>query len=84
VTQYQIFRKRGDATSTYPYPPASTPTGVSTTLSFIDPQQLPDTVPFTYRARATFDDTVISSYSKTVTINARNDPPELAVMPIRL
>jgi hypothetical protein len=78
VTLYQIYRKRGEATSLYPYPPASTPTGTSTTLSFIDPQQLPDGVPFTYRARATFDDTVISSYSKTVTIPARNDPPEVA------
>jgi Bacterial Ig domain len=48
-----------------------------TSLSFIDPQQLPDNEPFTYKARAAFEDGVISSYSKTVTIVARNDPPTL-------
>jgi cadherin-like protein len=78
VTLYQIFRKRGMETSSYSYPPASQPTGTSTTTSFIDPQQLPDGEYFTYKARATFDDNVISSYSKSVSIQAKNDPPELA------
>lgn len=75
VTLYQIFRKRGPDSSSYPYPPASQPTGTSTTTAFIDPQQLPDGEPFTYKARARFDDNVLSSYSRTVTIVARNDPP---------
>jgi hypothetical protein len=80
VTLYQIFRKRGEDTSSYPYPPASSPTGTSTVTSFIDPQQLPDNEFFTYRARARFEDGVISSYSKTVSIRAKNDPPELNVI----
>lgn len=77
VTLYEIFRKRGTETSSYSYPPASQPTGTSTTTSFIDLQQLPDGVFFSYKSRARFDDTVISSYSKSVSIQARNDPPEL-------
>jgi hypothetical protein len=78
VTEYQIFRKRGEVTDIqYPYPLASQPTGLSSTTAFIDLQQLPDTVAFTYKARAKSDDNVLSSYSKTVTIHAKNDPPVL-------
>jgi hypothetical protein len=71
---YHISRKRGGVTSTYPY----VLIGTSSTTSFVDIEQLPDGMQFTYKVRAEFDDETphpFSGFSKPVTITAVNDAP---------
>jgi hypothetical protein len=74
ISLYQVFRKW---VTTPPVEFPTTPTGTSPIAAFIDPDQLPDGEEFAYRARARFDDNVLSGFSKTVTQEARNDVPEL-------
>ena len=72
---YHVERKRGDATSTYPWAEV----GTTPTLIFKDSAHLPDTVFFTYKARGEFNNpSAFSGYSKTIataTIAAVNEPP---------
>jgi hypothetical protein len=54
------------------------PTSTTVTLGFVDVEQLPNNVQFTYRTRAEFDDTTphqFSGYSKLATITAVNAAP---------
>jgi hypothetical protein len=71
ISQYEVSRKRGNATSTYPFV-APVPVSTSTTTVFIDQQELPHGEFFTYRTRARFDDNVLSSHSRTVTLQVQN------------
>ena len=74
VAVYEVSRKRGTATSTFPFV-APVPTSTTTTTVFVDEEQLPNDVFFTYRSRARYDDNVLSGFSKTVTLQAKNVPP---------
>ena len=74
VFRYEIQRKRGNADSAYPYATIGTSTG---TL-FIDLEELPNGVAFTYRVRAEFDDVTpheFSEWSRPRTIAAVNHAP---------
>jgi len=78
VFQYVFQRKKGNAVSTDPYVPADGTPTASTTLSFIDQTELPDSQEFTYRVRTEFDDETdhtFSPWSQPVTITAVNDAP---------
>jgi Bacterial cadherin-like domain len=71
---YLVERKRGDAASTNPFVQIGTATG----NYFVD-VELPNTIQFTYRVRARFDDDPpadYSDYSNTVTETAVNLPPD--------
>jgi hypothetical protein len=52
VVAYHVERKRGNASSSNPYVPIAT----SPTNAYLDIEELPDGIPFTYRVRAEFDD----------------------------
>jgi VCBS repeat-containing protein len=54
VFQYHVLRKRGSSASTYPF----TEIGTSSTTSFVDTTELPDSIHFTYAVKAEFDDVV--------------------------
>jgi hypothetical protein len=74
VFRYEIARKRGNATSAYSYATV----GTSTTPDFIDLEELPNGVEFTYRVRAEFDDVTphaFSEWSRPRTITAVNNAP---------
>jgi VCBS repeat-containing protein len=77
VGLYQVSRKRGIPSSAFPYV-NPTPTSTTTATSFIDVEQLPDGVQFSYRSRAEYDDQnphIFSPFSKPVTITAVNNAP---------
>ena len=74
VFAYQVQRKTGPATAAASY----VTIGTSTTNSFVDTEELPNGVQFTYRVRAEFDDVnphAFSGWSRPVTITAVNDAP---------
>ena len=74
IFRYEIQRKRGNADSAYSYATIGTSTGPG----FIDLEELPNGVAFTYRVRAEFDDVaphVFSEWSRPRTITAVNDAP---------
>ena len=74
VFRYEIARKRGNATSAYSYATV----GTSTTPDFVDLEELPNGVEFTYRVRAEFDDVTphaFSEFSRPRTITAVNNAP---------
>jgi len=77
VFQYVIFRKRGNAAATA----APVQIGTSTTTSFVDTEELPDGVQFTYTTTAQFDDVnppQPSPPSNPATITAIDDRPNAA------
>src|SRR5262245_29331216 len=77
VALYRVQRKRGPATSAN----AFVQIGTSTSQIFIDPEELPNGVEFTYRVAAEFDDVTpheVSPPSKPVTITAVNNAPVAA------
>jgi hypothetical protein len=76
VFAYHVSRKRGIATSSFPFVAPSPST--SSTPAFVDFEQLPNGVPFTYKVRAEFDDVTpheFSGFTRTATILAVNNPP---------
>jgi Bacterial Ig domain len=70
VTQYEMGRRREAATT--PTFEAPIPTSSTAKSPFIDRQELVHLEFYTYRSQARFDDTILSGYSKTVTIEAKN------------
>jgi hypothetical protein len=70
---YLIERKRGNATSTYSF----TQVGTATGNYFVD-VETPNTIEFTYRVRAQFDDAgtpAYSEYSNLATTTSLNEAP---------
>ena len=70
VTSYAVFRSVGDNVSA-----TSTKVADVSGTTFVDPEELPDGVQFTYLVTATFDDGAKSGASNTATIIAVNDAP---------
>jgi hypothetical protein len=79
VSQFQLSRKRGNATSSYSF---ITPVpATSATTSYDNTEQLPNGIEFTYRVRAQFGDGGLSPFSKvisTATVTAVNNAPVTA------
>jgi hypothetical protein len=77
VFLYHVSRKRGDARSSFPYV-APQPSSTSAFTAFVDVEQLPNDILFTYRVRAEFQDGTpreLSAFSRPVTVRAINNPP---------
>jgi hypothetical protein len=72
VAQYRVYRVRGGAVTA-----ASTPVlaGTTTATTFVDSEELPDGVQFTYFVKAVFVDGTASGASSFATITAVDDPP---------
>jgi hypothetical protein len=72
VSLYTVYRVRGtvvDAGS------AVVTVGTTSTLSLVDPEELPNGQAFTYWVKATFPDSTVSGPSNFATITAVNDAP---------
>jgi Bacterial Ig domain len=74
VAEYRVYRVQG---TTVPANINSlTPVGTTTSTSFVDTEELPNGIPFTYFVRTAFADTTpLSGRSNSITITALNDAP---------